>query len=112
LPTSIVEADGSEDRRTGVVSVLEGPVPQIHKFQTEDAEIAGVAAWLGGLLSEGIRPQEIAILIRSNGQLQRAQLSWRGVETEGSLVLSRFGSGHVRAILAIKETGHGTQTQR
>ena len=26
--------------------------------------------------------------------------------------LSRFGSGHLRAILAIKETEHGTRTQR
>jgi hypothetical protein len=84
LPASIVEADGSEDRRTGVVSVFEGPVPQIHEFSTEDAEIAGVAAWLGGLLSEGIRPQEVAILIRTNGQLRRAQMSCRGVEAERS----------------------------
>ncbi|MFM6941097.1 MAG: ATP-dependent helicase [Candidatus Planktophila sp.] len=46
-----------------------GSKPSVQGFRDEQAEITGVLAEITGLLTEGIQPQEIAILARTNAQL-------------------------------------------
>jgi DNA helicase-2/ATP-dependent DNA helicase PcrA len=46
-----------------------GAKPSIAAYKDESAEIAGVVKDIGALLSEGAPAQEIAILARTNGQL-------------------------------------------
>jgi DNA helicase-2/ATP-dependent DNA helicase PcrA len=46
-----------------------GAKPSIASYKDESAEIAGVVKDIGALLSEGAPAQEIAILARTNGQL-------------------------------------------
>jgi superfamily I DNA/RNA helicase len=65
-----------------VVSLFEGPSPEVHVFENEDAEVNGVAGWLRTRLAEGIRPQEIALLVRTVDQMKRAQLA-RDMSTAG-----------------------------
>ncbi len=72
LPTSLTEADGSEDRRTGVMSLFEGPTPEIAEFPDIEAEIISVAQWFAGLTADGVVGTEIAILVRSEDELPRA----------------------------------------
>jgi DNA helicase-2/ATP-dependent DNA helicase PcrA len=46
-----------------------GSKPTVQGFRDEQAEITGVLAEITGLLTQGIQPQEIAILARTNAQL-------------------------------------------
>ena len=46
-----------------------GSKPSVQGFRDEQAEISGVLAEITGLLTQGIQPQEIAILARTNAQL-------------------------------------------
>lgn len=73
LPSSLVEADGSEDLRTGVQSLFTGPEPTVHVFDTTDAERDAVAAWLTARLSQGMEPRSIALVVRSELQYERAR---------------------------------------
>lgn len=73
LPPSLTEADGNEDRRTGVVSLFDGPAPEIAEFPDADAEIKAVAGWLAGLADEGFTEREVALLVRSEDELPRAK---------------------------------------
>jgi hypothetical protein len=74
LPVSLTESDGNEDRRTGVVSLFEGPAPVITEFDDVDSEVDATSAWIESILNEGFAPAEIAVLVRSNEEMGRAQL--------------------------------------
>ena len=73
LPPRLLEADGGEDNRLGVSSVFHGPPPELRLFDTPDAESAAVAGWIDDCLKEGIAPETIAVLVRSEKELPRAQ---------------------------------------
>lgn len=72
LPTTLVEADGSEDNRLGVQSLFAGPPPRVETFRSAADERAAVAAWLRQRVAEGLEPASIAVVARSEGLLERA----------------------------------------
>ncbi|MEN2711567.1 3'-5' exonuclease [Sphingomonas sp. NPDC092331] len=73
LAPEIFDQDGIEESRRGTVSVFDGPEPIVQLFHDEDAEIAGVAAWLHARMDEQTAAYELAILIRGEAQLARAR---------------------------------------
>jgi hypothetical protein len=73
LPSSITDVDGVEEGRRGTVSVFDGPVPELLIADDEITERAGVAAFLGRCIQADFTPNEIAVLVRGNGQLGRAR---------------------------------------
>jgi mRNA-degrading endonuclease RelE of RelBE toxin-antitoxin system len=75
LPSRLLEAGGGEDRRLGVTSIFHGPAPHLHTYRTLEDEIHAVAGWLKSCQSEGFEPATIAILVRSNAELERAEAS-------------------------------------
>ena len=72
LPTRLLEADGGEDRRLGVTSVFEGPLPALQIFDTVEEEASSAHDWLKELVKEGIVKDEIAILVRDRSLAKRA----------------------------------------
>lgn len=73
LPSRLLEVDGGEDRRLGVSSVFHGPAPQIDTFQVAAAESTAVGRWLAHCVSDGIPPETIAVLVRSESEVGRAR---------------------------------------
>ena len=73
LPPALTEGDGSEDRRTGVVSLFEGPAPELRMFDRPDDEASAAAAWLRQTLDVGVAPDQVALLVRSEDELARAE---------------------------------------
>ncbi len=73
LDPEVADVDGNVETRKGTISVFNGPTPLLNGFTSEAAEVAAVADWLKKRLDEGIPPQEIAIFVRSDGQLNRAR---------------------------------------
>lgn len=71
LAPALSDVDGNVEARTGTISVFNGPAPVIQAFADEEAEIAGVAAWLKALAAD-IDPREIGVFVRSSKQLDRA----------------------------------------
>ena len=69
LPETLIEADGAAESRLGVTSVFEGPAPQIQSFENRDLEIAALKKWLNGFSKQGIKPTEMAILVRQNASI-------------------------------------------
>lgn len=70
LPETLVEADGAESSRVGVTSVFEGPHPKIRVFANRETERAELADWVLSVLSSGVDPDEIAILVRTAGDIE------------------------------------------
>jgi len=73
LGPEISDVDGVTEERRGTVSVFNGPPPAIRVFDTPHDEIDGVADWLVACVSEGVAEEEIAVFVRSAGELSRAQ---------------------------------------
>nr|WP_246399921.1 UvrD-helicase domain-containing protein [Amaricoccus macauensis] len=57
LPPRLVELEGTEEDRTGVQSVFDGPAPEIRAFPSEAAGTAFVADWITRAVADGIRPE-------------------------------------------------------
>ena len=71
LPSSVRDIDGNEEDRRGVVSLFDGISPKISRFSSIEAETAAVADWVRNIASNGVEPQEIGLIVRSNAELQR-----------------------------------------
>jgi mRNA-degrading endonuclease RelE of RelBE toxin-antitoxin system len=66
------DADGNTESRAGTISVFNGTPPTIRVLADEDAEIDAVAEWLRGLAGEGLAPDELAVFVRSEAEIERA----------------------------------------
>jgi hypothetical protein len=73
LPSRLVELDGSEEDRTGVQSVFEGPAPLVRAFGTHEEEADALGRWIEATVAEGIRPHELGVLVRSIEQFDRGR---------------------------------------
>jgi superfamily I DNA/RNA helicase len=72
LGPEVADVDGNVENRKGTVSVFNGPAPAVQGYKSEDAEIAAVGDWVKLRRSEGVLPNEIAIFVRSQDQIDRA----------------------------------------
>ena len=75
LPTTIADVDGNAESRKGTVSVFNGPPPKVTIFDDATREGQGVGKWIGERLAEGLRPEEIGVFVRSDEQLDRAEVA-------------------------------------
>lgn len=73
LPASVSDVDGNGESRRGTVSLFDGPLPVVRTFPTVKAECAEVAAWLRGQVQSGVPLHEIAVIVRSDAELDRAR---------------------------------------
>lgn len=73
LPATIADMDGIEEGRRGTVSVFDGPSPEVKLFVSVDEERIFVAGFIRSMLAQGILKSEVAVLVRSQGQLARAR---------------------------------------
>ena len=72
LDPEISDVDGNLEERKGTVSVFNGPQPAVQKLENEGAESSSVRDWLTARVSEGLRPGEIGVFVRSMDQIKRA----------------------------------------
>ena len=72
LGPEVADVDGNVESRKGTVSVFNGPAPFVKGYKTEQAEIEAVGDWFKSMLAEGIVPNEMAVFVRSQDQIERA----------------------------------------
>jgi hypothetical protein len=73
LEASIVDADGERVDRSKTISAFGGTAPVISVCDDEAAEQAAAVAFLQERLTAGVKPHEMAIMVRDEAQLPRAQ---------------------------------------
>lgn len=83
LPRAMRDLDGVEDRRAGTISLFNGPVPEVLRLDSEDAENAAVAGWIKRQLDGGIAPNEIGVFVRDRAYLPRARNMLAMLGSEG-----------------------------
>ena len=82
------EADADGDPLTrDAVSILNGQAPRLAGFASIADEISGLADWLESRLSEGMKPEEIAIFARTEAVLHdRAEPALEAAGLKGQLL--------------------------
>lgn len=73
LAPEIADVDGNVEKRSGAVSVFNGPQPDMRVMDSSDAEVMFVAEWLAARIGEGLAAHEIAVFVRSDTELDRAR---------------------------------------
>lgn len=79
LPSVLRDADGLEDERRGIVSVFDGPPPEVARLPSAEAEAERVRKTVSSWLAEGIAPQEIGMFVRAEGLVPRARAALAGL---------------------------------
>ena len=79
LPAVLRDVDGTEDERRGIVSVFEGPEPDVRLLGTVDEERATVRAVIKDWLNSEIEPHEIGLFVRSPALVERARAAIDGL---------------------------------
>lgn len=73
LPTVLRDSDGLEDERRGIISVFDGPAPEIKSLPTVTSEADAVRQTVENWLSDGIAPHEIGLFVRTPQLVSRAR---------------------------------------
>jgi mRNA-degrading endonuclease RelE of RelBE toxin-antitoxin system len=73
LGPEVSDVDGNTERRDNTVSLFNGPAPDVQVLGSANEETAAVAAWIKARATSGVAPHEIAVFVRSDAELERAQ---------------------------------------
>ena len=85
LPTLLRDTDGLEDERRGIVSVFDGPPPEVKSLDTVAAEADAVRKTVETWLGDGIAPREIGVFVRTPQLVTRARSAIAGLAGEAEM---------------------------
>ncbi|SHO61169.1 UvrD/REP helicase N-terminal domain-containing protein [Pseudoxanthobacter soli DSM 19599] len=86
LPTVLRDTDGLEDERRGIISVFDGPAPQVKTLSSAAEEADAVREAVAGWLADGIAPGEIGVFVRTPQLVARARAAIAGLAGESDMV--------------------------
>ncbi len=86
LPTVLRDADGTEDERRGIISVFDGPPPDVRSLATVAAEAECVRDTIATWLREGIVAHEIGLFVRTPQLVGRARAAIEGLAGSDAMV--------------------------
>src|SRR5690606_32035963 len=72
LDPEIKDVDGVVEERTGTISIFNGPQPNIKVLPNQASECEFVTTWLLARVADGVPTNEIAVIVRSESEWQRA----------------------------------------
>lgn len=93
LPTVLRDRDGIEDERRGIISVFDGPPPEVMTFPTVAAEAEAVRAAVATWLGEGIAAHEIGLFVRTPELVVRSRAAIDGLARAAEMVTAQMSLG-------------------
>jgi len=73
LGPELTDVDGNTEERRGTISVFNGPDPVVRVLDAPDDEIETVSGWLADRVSEGVKPHEVGLFVRSPTEVPRGR---------------------------------------
>ncbi|MEH2472035.1 hypothetical protein V1281_006778 [Nitrobacteraceae bacterium AZCC 2161] len=90
LPTVLRDRDGIEDERRGIISVFDGPPPEVKSFPTIVAEAEAVREAVATWLGDGIAAHEIGLFVRTPQLVVRARAAIEGLADAAEMVTAQM----------------------
>lgn len=98
LGKEVTDVDGNTEDRSDTISVFNGPRPDIAVVDTAEDECKMVSQWLLDRTADGVKPEEMAVIVRSQAELSRAI---EAAERTGLLFTSLDAVETVKGYIAI-----------
>jgi mRNA-degrading endonuclease RelE of RelBE toxin-antitoxin system len=73
LGKQIADVDGNVDDRSGTISAFNGPAPVVKVASAIEEECSIVRRWIMERTADGVKPDELAVVVRSPAQVERAR---------------------------------------
>jgi superfamily I DNA/RNA helicase len=86
LPTVLRDTDGVEEERRGIISVFDGPAPEVKTLGSIAEEARVVRKTIEKWISEGIAPCEIGLFVRTQQLVGRARAALDGLAGAEELI--------------------------
>lgn len=109
LPRQVQDVDGIEDNRSGAQSVFEGPSPQIIECADDSEELSKVSEWLTALITDGVEPSEIGLVVRSDEYIARARRVLSAAGLEGRQLTEDGSHGDQRVAIGTMHLAKGLE---
>ncbi len=109
LDPVVTDPDGNSARRDDTVSVFNGPVPRVQIARSVEEEVSLVAEWITELLSLGIAPESIGLIVRSGNEIGRAEQAATACGLPFSAVGYRKGPQHGSLAVATMHLSKGLE---
>lgn len=109
LGDKVTDVDGIAEERSGTISVFNGVAPDIALEKNEAAEQKRVAAWLKERTVAGLRPNELAIFVRSEPELPRAEAAAKAAGIPHVLLDSNVETKHGHLSIATMHLAKGLE---
>ncbi len=109
LGPALADVDGNLEDRRGTVSVFNGPAPIIQVLGSAEQEREEVSSRLQGWLAEGLEPHEIAVFVRSDAELPRAQAAVDALDVPSQVVGDRMETTHGKLSITTMHLAKGLE---
>jgi superfamily I DNA/RNA helicase len=109
LGAEVSDVDGVTEERKGTVSVFNGIAPTIAIEENDASEREHVAKWIRDLVAEGFRPHEVALFVRSNAQLARAEAAADAAGVSYVVLNERVETKHGHLSIATMHVAKGLE---
>ncbi|WP_063687622.1 UvrD-helicase domain-containing protein [Bradyrhizobium stylosanthis] len=90
LPTVLRDSDGLDDERRGIISVFDGPPPEVKSFANIAEEAEAIRNAVEGWLSDGIAAHEIGVFVRTPELVVRPRTAIEGLPGAAEIVTAQM----------------------
>jgi superfamily I DNA/RNA helicase len=109
LGKQVADVDGNVDDRSGTISVYNGPAPVIKVVGGPDEERVLVQQWIKDRTSDGVKPDELAVFVRSPHQVPRAIAAVEGSGSPFTLLDERMETSRGRVSIGTMHLSKGLE---
>jgi mRNA-degrading endonuclease RelE of RelBE toxin-antitoxin system len=109
LGPELSDVDGIVEERSGTISVFNGDPPVISVENSEASERERVAGWIKARVDEGLRPNELAIFVRSSAELPRAEAAAKEAGVAALLLDDKMETRHDRLSIGTMHLAKGLE---
>jgi superfamily I DNA/RNA helicase len=109
LDPTVADADGNSDNRDDTVSVFNGPAPEIEILNSSEAEMDRIATWLEAHSKAGTALGEIAVFVRSSGEIERAAKAVQRAKLEHRIIDETVSLNHKQVSICAMHLAKGLE---
>ena len=109
LDAELTDADGNVEKRSNPISAFNGPQPEIRSFASPEEESQAVAQWLVARRTDGVSAREMAVFVRSEAEISRAEAALQQAEIPYVILDNDMDIPRDRATIAVMHLAKGLE---
>ena len=109
LDNELSDVDGNTEDRRGTLSVFNGPRPAVRVCDSADHEAEAVSEWLRVMIEAGLKPEEIAVFVRSEDEMPRATSAVKAADLPPKVIVEQSDMADVGVSVSTMHLAKGLE---